>query len=115
MKIINHPGGLVRPRLIAAITAAKEPLSPQDLATLLGISAHAVSSAMRFLVYSKIASVVKKGRHPLYSLAPPAEDNYLPTVPGSRLVRLSDRNMQPANEPLRRFSRGGLACSLGMI
>lgn len=113
MKIINHPGGLVKPRLIAALTAATEPLSPQTLSDLLGVSTNTVSSSMRTLVKKKIASVVKIGRHPRYSLAPPAEDNYIPTIPGARLVRIV-QHMQ-AGDPPRKHAMGKCFSTLEIV
>lgn len=114
MKAKRNPGGPVQPRVMAALKEATKPLSPNDLCQLLDLKAGTINCSMRYLVQKRLVKVVKVSSHPFYSL-PDDADDLGDTLPGARLVRLSDRNMQPANEPLRRFSRGGLACSLGMI
>lgn len=114
MKAKRNPGGPVQPRVMAALKEATKPLSPADLCQLLDLKAGTINCSMRYLVQKRLVKVRKTGSHPLYSL-PDGEEPCDELLPGGRLVTLSGRNMQPADEPLRRFSRGGLACSLGMI
>jgi hypothetical protein len=112
-KLKRNPLGPIQPRLIAVLKAAKEPLSPGQVNALLpDLKRSSVLSSMNYLVQKREAANVGVKSAPLFKIAD--KDSFTASIHGAVLVEISHKNMQPKDQPLRRFTPGGCYSSMAM-
>lgn len=97
------PGLGLQPKIIEILAATKRKTSPSEIARKLHVTTQQIHSSLYLMLKKRLVVLTKLNGHAQYTLAEIPPDVPVATT-ATRVIRLSHRNMQPPDDPLRKFT-----------